>query len=273
MKIARTAAELQNLLPTDAVSALIPTMGGLHEGHLSLVRKARKIADYAVVSIYVNPLQFGPNEDFGEYPRDLADDCEKLRDLADVVFAPDDAEIYPTTQSVRFSLPPIADELCGASRPGFFHGVATVVGKLFNMVRPSLAIFGEKDYQQAHIIKIMTQQMNFPVQIVLSPTIREADGLAMSSRNNYLSADERRIAPLLAKTLANAAATLQKTVADVICRQSKEKLTAAGFALDYFELRDAETLSAVAGQKAVLLAAANLGKTRLIDNIKVDLPD
>ena len=271
MKIARTAAELQNLLPTDAVSALIPTMGGLHEGHLSLVRKARKIADYAVVSIYVNPLQFGPNEDFGEYPRDLADDCEKLRDLADVVFAPDDAEIYPTTQSVRFSLPPIADELCGASRPGFFHGVATVVGKLFNMVRPSLAIFGEKDYQQAHIIKIMTQQMNRPNCFVADN--QRSGRVAMSSRNNYLSADERRIAPLLAKTLANAAATLQKTVADVICRQSKEKLTAAGFALDYFELRDAETLSAVAGQKAVLLAAANLGKTRLIDNIKVDLPD
>ena len=144
MKIARTAAELQNLLPTDAVSALIPTMGGLHEGHLSLVRKARKIADYAVVSIYVNPLQFGPNEDFGEYPRDLADDCEKLRDLADVVFAPDDAEIYPTTQSVRFSLPPIADELCGASRPGFFHGVATVCGQIIQYGSPLTGDFRRK---------------------------------------------------------------------------------------------------------------------------------
>ena len=175
------------------------------------------------------------------------------------------------TAHVRFSLPPIADQLCGVSRPGFFHGVATVVAKLFNMTKPSLAVFGEKDYQQAHIIKMMTQQMNFPVQIVLSPTVRESDGLAMSSRNRYLSAAKRRTATLFPQTLNAAAAELQSWEdASGVCQRGKETLQSAGFVPDYFEIRDAETLTApVAGRDAVLLAAAYLDKTRLIDNIRL----
>jgi len=183
-----------------APSLFVPTMGNLHEGHLNLVRLAREHASCVVASIFVNPLQFGPTEDFDKYPRTLEADCAQLQGLADVVFAPSSSEMYPMQQTVFVDPPPIADELCGASRPGHFRGMATVVLKLLNIVQPQVALFGKKDYQQLQIIRQMVAQMNLPVRIVGGETVRAEDGLALSSRNQYLSAEERSKAVFLYQT-------------------------------------------------------------------------
>lgn len=252
--------------------ALVPTMGALHEGHLSLVRQARQLAEKVVVSIYVNPLQFGANEDFSAYPRELAADCEKLTGLAEVVFAP--GNLYPVPQAVGISLPPLAGELCGQFRPGFFEGVATVVCKLFNCVRPQTAVFGLKDFQQTHLLRLLTAQLNFPITIAAAPIVREADGLAMSSRNAYLSAEERARAVLLPQALRQAAAAVAQGQAPLqAAAAAAAVLAGGGFAVDYVEARDAATLGAAAAGEVVLLAAVKLGKTRLIDNVQCHPPD
>ena len=275
MKVAHTQASLRQALATTTQAVLVPTMGGLHDGHLALVRKARQHGRPVVVSIYVNPLQFGPQEDYATYPRRLQKDCDRLTGLADIVYAPTDEEMYPEPQSLTFSLPPLADEFCGASRPGFFHGVTLVVCKLFNQVRPAVALFGDKDYQQTVLIRLMTRQLSLPVRIETCPTVREKDGLAMSSRNEYLRPDERRQAPRLHATLR---ATADKIAAGetrwpALIEQARAALQEAGMRTDYFAIRCAKTLAPPqAGIPLVILAAAHLGKARLIDNIEIPAP-
>lgn len=270
MRLLGTAAELRAAVGA-ARLALVPTLGGLHDGHLSLVRHARTLADMVVVSIYVNPLQFGEGEDFADYPRRLSADCEKLRGLADIVYAPDDAEMYAEEQTVKIALPPLADELCGAVRPGFFQGVAIVVCKLFNQTRPHVAIFGRKDYQQACLVRQLTRQLAFPLEIALHPTVREADGLAMSSRNIYLTADERQRAPLLYATLQRTAAAISAGADEqTACAAAFAAVEEVGMSCDYFTLRAADSLLPHnRNEEGVLLAAAQLGRARLIDNIEI----
>ncbi len=264
--VVRDAEELRKILG-GARTALTPTMGALHEGHLSLARRGRELGEANVVSIYVNPLQFGPGEDFAEYPRRLAQDCEKLDGIADFVFAPDN--LYPAPQIIKFQLPPLAGELCGRSRPGFFAGVAVAVCKLFNCVRPHVAVFGRKDFQQLHLVRLLAAQLCYPVEIADAPIAREADGLAMSSRNVYLSAAERARAAVLPQTLRAAAANIgggEKP--ETAAAAAADTLRRGGFLPDYVEARDYETLAAPRGKKNILLAAAVLGKTRLIDNME-----
>jgi pantoate--beta-alanine ligase len=253
--------------------ALVPTMGALHEGHLSLVALAKSEADRVVVSIFVNPIQFGPREDFGSYPRDEPGDVDKLGSAgADLVFAPDVGEMYPQGFSTQVKVGDLTEDLCGAARPNHFDGVATVVAKLLLQCAPDLAIFGEKDYQQLLVIKRLVRDLNIPVEIVGAPIVREADGLALSSRNVYLSASERRIAPLLYRTIAEVAADLAKgRGCDDAVVAARFKLDAAGFRVDYVAVRDPDTLRPLSGpvKRARVLAAAHLGKTRLIDNVPV----
>ncbi|MGI9307329.1 MAG: pantoate--beta-alanine ligase [Gammaproteobacteria bacterium] len=268
--IVRRAAELRKALGSARV-ALTPTMGALHEGHLSLARIARRLGEASVVSIYVNPAQFSAGEDYESYPRDLAEDCKKLDGLADFIFAPDD--LYPAPQQVKISLPPLAGELCGAFRPGFFEGVALAVCKLFNCVRPHAAVFGRKDLQQLHIVRLLAAQLCFPVEIADGAVVREADGLAMSSRNAYLSAAERKRAAFLPQTLRAAAAEIESgEKPEAAAKRAAAALAAKGFGVQYAEARDAATLGAPGGGKIALLAAAVLGKTRLIDNIECAPP-
>lgn len=257
--------------------AFVPTMGNLHEGHLELVRLARAHGDTVVVSIFVNPLQFGPNEDYHRYPRTLAEDCAKLEAIGcDVVFAPTVAEMYPTPQQTEILPPPVADELCGAFRPGHFRGVATVVAKLFNIVQPTVAVFGKKDYQQLFIIRTMVRELNFPIQIVAGETVRAEDGLALSSRNAYLSAAERAEAPRLYRTLCTAAEAIGRGDRDfpLIEANARSELEAHGWRVDYVSVRDGATLAVPGAQtrQFVVLAAAWLGDTRLIDNVEVPGP-
>jgi pantoate--beta-alanine ligase len=257
--------------------AFVPTMGNLHEGHLELVRLARAHGDTVVVSIFVNPLQFGPNEDYHRYPRTLAEDCTKLEAIGcDVVFAPTVAEMYPTPQQTEILPPPVADELCGAFRPGHFRGVATVVAKLFNIVQPTVAVFGKKDYQQLFIIRTMVRELNFPIQIVAGETVRAKDGLALSSRNAYLSAAERAEAPRLYRTLCTAAEAIGRGDRDfpLIEANARSELEAHGWRVDYVSVRDGATLAVPGAQtrQFVVLAAAWLGDTRLIDNVEVPGP-
>jgi pantoate--beta-alanine ligase len=251
-------------------------MGNLHEGHLALMSQARQHGKLVVASIFVNPLQFGPGEDFDRYPRTLAEDCNKLQGLADVVFVPSVNDMYPQQQAVFVELPEIADELCGASRPGHFRGMATVVLKLLNIVRPQVALFGKKDYQQLHIIRQMVAQFNLPVCIVGGETVRAADGLALSSRNQYLSEAERKEAPFLYRTLQEMRLSLLHGERDVERLQlaTIEALTSRGWLVDYVSVRDQLTLQAAqpSDRDRVILAAAKLGKTRLLDNIEVYLP-
>ncbi len=272
--LARDVNELRAQLPSGKL-ALVPTMGALHEGHLSLVRRARAIAEAVAVSVYVNPLQFAPHEDFAEYPRDLEGDRKKLAGIADVVFAPPDGLMYPQKQTATIALPPLAGEMCGASRPGFFEGVVTVVCKLFNLVHPDVAVFGKKDWQQAHLVGLAARQLNFPVAMEVCNIAREPDGLALSSRNKYLTPAERNRAPLLHALLQTAAAEIQNGKPPEDIRDNAiNQLREAGFAPDYWELRDAETLTPAPppGVPAVLLAAATLGKTRLLDNAELRMP-
>ncbi|WP_328985545.1 pantoate--beta-alanine ligase [Thiorhodovibrio winogradskyi] len=256
--------------------ALVPTMGALHAGHLSLVDLARRTNDRVVVSLFVNPLQFGPNEDFDRYPRTFARDCEQLEAQgADALFAPPDAQMYPEGRDgqTRVHVPRLAEMLCGQSRPGFFDGVATVVTKLLNAVQPDVAIFGEKDFQQLVVIRRLVRDLNLPVEILAGPTVREPDGLAMSSRNAYLTTEERAIAPQLYQHLQKAAQALgQRAELAEVEAEGLASLNAAGLRVDYFSVLRAEDLAAPApgDDKLVILAAAYLGHTRLIDNLRLE---
>lgn len=253
--------------------ALVPTMGALHRGHLSLAKAAKQNgAQKIIVSIYVNPLQFAPHEDFATYPRDLAADCQKLDGLADIVFAPDN--LYPTPQTIAIALPPLAQELCGQSRPHFFQGVATVVCKLFNCIRPDIAVFGLKDFQQAHLIRLMCAQMNYPIRIITAPIVREADGLAMSSRNAYLSTSQRKQAAAFPRILQTAAAAIESgTATTTACQHAANELQQNGFVVDYLQARDYATLAAPQNNKIIILAAVQISTTRLIDNIACTPPN
>nr|VFJ94057.1 MAG: pantothenate synthetase [Candidatus Kentron sp. LFY] len=261
--------------------AFVPTMGNLHPGHLSLVARAREIAEFTAVSIFINPFQFSAGEDYGTYPRTLDEDIAKLEKAGvDLLFIPEVGDLYPKglDSITRVEVPEIDKILCGASRPTFFRGVATVVSMLFHLVGPDYAAFGEKDYQQLVIIQRMVSDLKIPVRIIPVPTIREIDGLAMSSRNGYLNEEERRLAPTLYRTLRDAGASLTTGNSDLDAIRAKglETLTAAGFRPDYFEIRRAVDL-AIPGQgdseeddrDLRILAAAWLDKTRLIDNIAV----
>lgn len=252
----------------------VPTMGNLHAGHLDLVNESRRRADRCVVSIFVNPMQFGEGEDFDAYPRTLQADEAKLQAAgADLLFAPAAGTIYPAgaSRQTRVEVPGISDILCGASRPGHFVGVATVVCKLFNLVQPDLAVFGEKDFQQLMVIRRMVADLAIPIEIVGKATVREADGLAMSSRNGYLSREERRIAPSLYRTLQATAAAIEDGDRDYprLEAEAGKALQALGFRPDYYAIRQAGDLG-MPGQgdgPLVILAAAYLGTTRLIDNL------
>jgi pantoate--beta-alanine ligase len=275
MQVISTVAELRARLGGEPDIAFVPTMGNLHEGHLNLLRKAREHGSCVVASIFVNPLQFGPNEDFDQYPRTLKADCEKLQGLADVVFAPAVNEMYPVPQTVFVELPPVASELCGAARPSHFRGMATVVLKLLNVVQPRHALFGKKDYQQLHIIRQLATQLNLPVNIVKGETVRARDGLALSSRNQYLSQAERVEAVCLYQTLQGMRKAILQGARDVgkLQQQAAQALTSRGWAVDYVSVRNQSDLQPASfGQRDwVILAAAKLGKTRLLDNVEVSL--
>lgn len=275
MQLIHTVAELRTRLQDERAVAFVPTMGNLHDGHLELVRQARQHGGCVVVSIFVNPLQFGPNEDFDKYPRTLETDCAKLQELADVVFAPAVAEMYPEKQTVFVEPPPVAGELCGAFRPGHFRGMATVVLKLLNLVQPQVALFGKKDYQQLVIIRQMVTQFNLPITIVGAETTRAPDGLALSSRNQYLSAQERTEAAFLYQTLAGVGSALRAGERDFAAleTQAVAALARRGWQVEYVSIRSHQGLVTppVGERRLVVLAAAKLGKTRLIDNLEVGL--
>lgn len=257
--------------------ALVPTMGNLHAGHLSLVRAARERADSVVVSVFVNPMQFGPGEDYAEYPRTLEEDAAALAgEGVDLVFAPESGQMYPSGDpATRVTVTGLSEILCGEDRPGHFEGVATVVAMLLNLVTPDLAVFGEKDYQQLAVIRRMAAELHLPVEIVGAPTVREADGLAMSSRNQYLSMDERAMAPVLYAALCEAAERLRAGDRDYagIETEGRQRLAAAGFRPDYFAVRAADLgPPKPAARELRVLAAGRLGRARLIDNLAVRAP-
>jgi pantoate--beta-alanine ligase len=273
MQLIHTVLELRARLANEKAIVLVPTMGNLHEGHIGLARIARERGSCVVVSIFVNPIQFGPNEDFDKYPRTLKADCAKLQGLADVVFAPAVADMYPEGQTIFVDPSPLAKELCGAFRPGHFLGVATVVLKLFNLVQPQVAIFGKKDYQQLAIIRQMVNQFNLPIEIVGAEISRAADGLALSSRNQYLSAEERTEAVFLSRTLAKLRDALVSAATEYAAleREAASALAKRGWQVEYVAVRNQSDLGlpAKGERKLVVLAAARIGKTRLIDNLEV----
>jgi len=277
--IARTVPVLRRAVDAfrarKATIALVPTMGALHDGHVSLVRLAKRRAKKVVVSIFVNPTQFAPTEDFGSYPRTWKSDLEKLTaEAVDLIWNPDVKTMYPEGFATRIAPEgPATAGLEDRFRPHFFGGVATVVGKLFTQCRPDVAIFGEKDFQQLRVVTRMAMDLDLGVKVIGSRTVRERDGLAMSSRNVYLSAEQRRVAPVLYRAMKESAAQL-KAGDEIAAVMSKgaDIIKAAGFALDYFEIRNAETLAPVASASdgpLRILVAAKIGKTRLIDNIAV----
>jgi pantoate--beta-alanine ligase len=279
-KIAKTVPALRRVLArwraAGETIALVPTMGALHDGHLALVRLARRRADRVVVSIFVNPAQFAPSEDFSTYPRTFAADIAALAEhKVDLAWAPENVEVmYPKGFATRI-VPdgPAAAGLEDAFRPDFFKGVATVVAKLFIQAMPDVAVFGEKDYQQLKVVNRMARDLDLPLKVVGAPTVREGDGLAMSSRNVYLSPDERAAAPVLYRVLTLCAEKIARgrNIATILA-EGREAIERAGFALDYLETRHAETLAPIASAKdgpVRLLVAAKLGKTRLIDNLGV----
>ncbi|KID04334.2 pantoate--beta-alanine ligase [Hafnia alvei] len=256
--------------------ALVPTMGNLHEGHLTLVEEAKARADIVVVSVFVNPMQFDRPDDLARYPRTLQEDCEKLTRLGvDLVFAPSEKEIYPKglEQQTYVDVPSLSTMLEGASRPGHFRGVSTIVSKLFNLIQPDIACFGEKDFQQLALIRKMVADLSFDIDIVGVPIVRGQDGLALSSRNGYLTPDERRLAPRLYNIMSHLATQLEngERNIDELLEQTAGRLREAGLQPDELFVRDADTLLDVNvdTQTAVILVSAWLGKTRLIDNMRV----
>lgn len=279
MQTIHTVQALRDALATHSNIAFVPTMGNLHAGHLQLVELAKQHASCVVVSIFVNPLQFGANEDLANYPRTLAADCDKLQQLnVDYVFVPTVSEMYPDfdgvnlNQTMTVQPPPIANTLCGATRPGHFMGVATVVLKLFNMVQPQVAVFGKKDFQQLHIIQLLVRQFNLPLMIVPAETMREPSGLAMSSRNGYLSFAEKTQATQLIRVLKEVEEKILQgqRVYAALEQAAIEQLKQQGWQVDYIAVRSALTLlpATLQDTQLVVLGAAKLGKTRLIDNIE-----
>jgi pantoate--beta-alanine ligase len=253
--------------------AFVPTMGNLHAGHISLITEGRRRADHVVASIFVNPMQFGPNEDLAGYPRTLEADQQKLVEAGcELLFLPTPEIIYPRGLAAQtfVEVPGISEQLCGATRPGHFRGAATIVCKLFNIVQPDIALFGRKDYQQLQIIRTMVEDLSLPVEVMGVDTVRESSGLALSSRNGYLTAEERAKAPALKRTLDDLAEAIKAgNAVDSAINSAKATLQAAGLTPDYIELRQAQTLAPATDKdkELVLLAAAYLGKARLIDNL------
>lgn len=258
----------------------VPTMGNLHSGHAALVTKATQRVDFVVASIFVNPLQFGANEDLDKYPRTLAADQEKLLQAGcKLLFAPTVEEMYPDGMAgqTRVSVPQLSEGLCGASRPGHFEGVATVVSKLFNMVQPDLAVFGQKDFQQLAVIRALVHDLNMPIQIIGEPTVRAADGLALSSRNGFLDEAQRATAPVLYRSLSQIAEAIRHGERNFegLLTEHHQQIASAGFRPDYLEIRQARTLKAATAddRDLVILVAAFLGTTRLIDNLHLNLDE
>ncbi len=281
MLVARTVKELQYRLKQHRQSgqsiALVPTMGNLHQGHLQLVKTAKKYADVVLVTLFVNPTQFAENEDLDSYPRTFQDDCDKLEALdTNILFAPSNDEIYPLggNNTTHVHVPGITNVLCGASRPGHFDGVTTIVCKLFNITRADVAIFGEKDYQQIAVIRKMVEDLNIPIKIVGEPIVREHDGLAMSSRNGYLTDEERTLAPSLHTELLRIKQAILNGEDDFDSLQvnAKTALSEAGFKPDYLHIyqRDQLTPATKGDTQLIILVAAFVGSTRLIDNLNVD---
>lgn len=267
------AASLNPARAARKIIGFVPTMGNLHEGHLTLVREAKKLCDVVVVSIFVNPTQFGPGEDFDNYPRTLEQDSRLLADVGcDIIFAPSVEQMYGTQPRLtNISVSQITDDLCGSSRPGHFDGVALVVTKLFNIVQPNYAFFGQKDYQQLAVIRQFVQDLNIPLEVIGVPIVRAEDGLALSSRNGYLTTEQRQVAPVIYQGLKQAeeqlhqGKDLQQVLADL-----KTLLTDNGFVVDYVEARQPNLLAASQfDHDIVLFVAAKLGGTRLIDNLQV----
>jgi len=278
MEIVHSAAELAEFLKRARRVAFVPTMGNLHAGHLSLCRIARQHGDVVVTSIFVNRLQFGPNEDFDRYPRTFEDDRRKLESVGvNLLFAPDEQEMYPTPQVYRVQPPPLATELEGAFRPGFFDGVCTVVLKLFNLVQPDIAVFGKKDRQQLKIVRGMVQQFNMPIRIVPGETVRADDGLALASRNGYLTPAERAEAPRLYRTLRDIADAIAGGRTDYANLEAagRAEMARAGWSVDYIAVRHGLGLRIPHPEGfdhpnlLIVLGAAKLGNTRLIDNVDV----
>jgi len=258
--------------------AFVPTMGNLHDGHLQLVKQAKEVADVVVTSIFVNPLQFGLNEDWEQYPRTFKADCEKLEaEGCDYLLYPNEREVYPNgmAHQTRVVVPTMTDILCGASRPGHFEGVTTVVAKLFNMVQPDHAIFGIKDFQQLAVIRKMTEDLCMPINIIAAPIARADDGLALSSRNGYLTKEERTIAPAVHESLQFAKAEIEKGRRDYHAIEAEicEFLTQNRLKVDYFSIREQRDLepASIAHNDIVILVAVYLGNTRLIDNIQLSV--
>ena len=277
MQIIHSISEVKEIISSEIKTSktigLIPTMGALHDGHLSLIQEAKSKCDYVIVSIFINPTQFGPSEDFNKYPRTLESDFEKCSKLGvDIIFAPSAAEMYPQGFNSWVDVEGISDTLEGEIRPGHFRGVATVCNKLFNIIQPDIAFFGQKDYQQLLVIKKMVAELNMPLVIEQVPTHREVDGLAMSSRNAYLNSEERKAALVLSKSLLRAKELKENriTSSEIIFTEIKKLIDEEPLAvLDYIAVVDKNTLESIAdvSEGAVILVAARLGNTRLIDNI------
>jgi len=268
-------ASLRHHLSRERHIAFVPTMGNLHAGHIALIEQARQLSDCVVVSIFVNRLQFLPHEDFDRYPRTLEDDCKLLAGLdVNTLFAPDEKILFPTKQEFLLALPPVADILEGEFRPGFFRGVATIVLKLFNIIQPNLAVFGKKDYQQLHIVREMVNQLNVPMDVVAGETVRALDGLALSSRNQYLNKEQRAEACSLYQTLLHIKHAIISGNRDFLALQDNATtyLEKRGWKVDYIRIQRRDSLmpAHVGDTRLVVLGAAWLNHTRLIDNIEID---
>ena len=276
MLIHSSIADLRAALKNRGRIVFVPTMGNLHAGHISLMQQARGLGDTVVASIFVNRLQFGPNEDFDQYPRTFQDDCARLVAAGvDVLFAPDESELYPEPQEYQLDPPDIQNQLEGEFRPGHFRGVATVVLKLFNIVQPQVAVFGKKDYQQLMLLRNMTRQLALPIDIVGGETVRADDGLVLSSRNGYLTPAERAEAPRLSRVLAKISADIKAGERDFLSleKAARDELDSHGWCCNYIAIRRQSDLKMpLADEKnLVVLAAARLGKPRLLDNLEIAL--
>ncbi|MER2513361.1 MAG: pantoate--beta-alanine ligase [Nitrosomonas ureae] len=274
MKIITDISKLHKNLCQEQRIAFVPTMGNLHAGHLALIDQANRLADCVVVSIFVNRLQFLPHEDFNRYPRTFEEDCRALSvQNVKIVFAPDEKILFPTPQEFLLALPPVADILEGKFRPGFFRGVATIILKLFNIIQPEFAVFGKKDYQQLHIVRKMVQQLNFPVEIIASETVRAADGLALSSRNQYLNEMQRAEACRLYQALLRIKREISSGNKNfqTLQQDAVDNLEQHGWKVDYISIHNRNTLSfaQASDQDLVVLGAAWLDNTRLIDNLEI----